>query len=74
MSRVFISYSHRLGEWVWDRLYPCLVDGGAEVLIDRNRFEAGLAVFDQMDSTQDLAEIHVLVLSPDYLSAPPEPH
>lgn len=69
MRSVFISYSHRQGEWVWDRLYPCLVDGGTEVLIDRNRFEAGLAVFNQMDSTQDRAEIHVLVLSPDYLAS-----
>jgi hypothetical protein len=40
--------SHLQGEWVWDRLYPCLVAGGAEVLIDRKRFEAGLAVFDQI--------------------------
>ena len=28
-----------------------------------------MAVFDQMDSTQDLAEVHVLILSPDYLAS-----
>jgi hypothetical protein len=69
LKKVFVSYSHLQGEWVWDRLYPCLVAGGAEVLIDRKRFEAGLAVFDQMDRVQDCAEIHVLVLSPDYLAS-----
>jgi TIR domain len=71
VKRVFISYSHRQGEWVWDSLYPCLVAGGAEVLIDRKRFEAGRAVFDQMEATQDQADIHVLVLSPDYLASVP---
>lgn len=69
LKKVFVSYSHLQGEWVWDRLYPCLVAGGAEVLIDRKRFEAGLAVFDQMDRVQDSADVHVLVLSPDYLAS-----
>ena len=70
LKKVFISYSHLQGEWIFDRLYPCLLAGGAEVLIDRTRFEAGLAVFDQMDRTQDQADIHLLVLSPDYLASP----
>jgi hypothetical protein len=69
LKKVFVSYSHLQGEWVWDRLYPCLVAGGAEVLIDRKRFEAGLAVYDQMDRTQDNADVHVLVLSPEYLAS-----
>ena len=69
MKRVFVSYSWAQGDWVWDRLYPCLVAGGAEVLIDRRRFVAGLALFDQIDKTQDSAEIHVLVLSQDYLAS-----
>ena len=40
---VFISYSRKQGEWVWDRLVPCLKAGGADVLIDREQFEAARA-------------------------------
>ena len=29
---VFVSYSHKQGDWVWDRLVPCLRAGGANVL------------------------------------------
>jgi|SRR6185369_10731878 len=67
--KVFISYSHQQGEWVWDRLVPVLKAGGAEVLIDRERFTAGKALVGQMDATQDLADVHVLVFSPEYLAS-----
>jgi hypothetical protein len=70
-KRVFISYSHAQGAWVRDRLYPVLRAGGAEVLIDVKRFQAGVAVYQQMDATQDQAEVHLLVLSPDYLASAP---
>ena len=69
-KRVFVSYCSKQGEWVWDRLVPCLKAGGAEVLIDRERFKAGKSVIGQMDATQDKANRHVLVLSPDYLKSP----
>ena len=65
-KRIFVSYSTQQGNWVWDRLVPCLRAGDADVLIDRERFEAGKAVVGQMDRTQDAADAHVLVLSPDY--------
>ena len=75
MSRVFISYRHSDGEWVWNCLTPCLEAGGAELLIDRERFQAGIAVVGQMDATQDYADVHVLVITKEYLdgihSAPP---
>jgi hypothetical protein len=66
---VFISYSHRQGDWVWDRLVPCLRAGGAEVLIDREQFEAARALHRQMDDVQDRAGLNVLVLSPEYLES-----
>jgi hypothetical protein len=66
---VFISYCHKQGDWVWDRLVPCLRAGGAVVHIDHERFEAGKAVVGQMDAVQNGAEMAVLVLSPDYLDS-----
>ncbi len=68
-KKIFISYSHRQGEWVWDRLVPCLKAGGAEVVIDRERFEAGKALIGQMDASQDGTDASVLVLSPEYLKS-----
>ena len=38
--KVFVSYSHAQGEWVLDRLVPCLKAGGAGVLIDVERWES----------------------------------
>ncbi|MEO5374502.1 MAG: toll/interleukin-1 receptor domain-containing protein [Alphaproteobacteria bacterium] len=74
MPKVFISYSHKQGEWVWERLCPSLKAAGLEVLIDRERFEAGREAFGEVDATQDQAERHLLVLSPDYLVSPYCPH
>jgi TIR domain len=67
---VFISYHHSQGDWVWDRLVPCLLAGGADIHLDRERFEIGKAVVGQMDAIQDRAEMAVLVLSSDYLNSP----
>lgn len=68
-KKIFVSYSHQQGPWVWDRLVPCLKAGGTEVLIDRERFRLGLALFPQMDALQDRAEASLLVLSPAYLAS-----
>jgi hypothetical protein len=54
--RIFISYSRQQEGWVWDRLQPCLGAGGADVLIDRERFVVGKAVVGQMDTVQDQAD------------------
>lgn len=70
MTKVFVSYSRKQGRWVWDRLVPCLKAGGTDVLIDRERFEAGKAIVGQMDTVQDQADKHLLVLSDDYLNSP----
>ena len=69
MGTVFVSYSRQQGEWVWDRLVPVLKAGGIEVLIDRERFEAGKDILGQMDMTQDHAGQHVLCLSAKYLAS-----
>ncbi len=66
---VFVSYNHTQGEWVWDRLVPVLKAGGAEVLLDRERFTAGRGILGQMDATQDSGEVQILVLSPEYLAS-----
>lgn len=69
-KRVFVSYSHKQGDWVWDRLVPVLKAGGAEPLVDRERFKLGRALFDQMDALQDEADVQLLCLSEDYLASP----
>lgn len=69
-KRVFVSYSHNLGEWVWQRLVPILRAAGCtDVLIDKERFRAGHGVIGQMDATQDQADVSLLVLTPDYLAS-----
>jgi hypothetical protein len=68
--KVFVSYSHAQSDWVRDRLVPCLEAGGAKVLIDWKLFTAGRTVVGQMDTTQDQAEKHLLVLSSEYLASP----
>jgi hypothetical protein len=66
---VFVSYCWQQGEWVWDRLVPVLRAGGAEILIDREQFEAARRLDRQMNEVQDRAGLNLLVLSPDYLAS-----
>lgn len=48
-KRVFVSYSDKQGQWVWERLVPILRAAGcAEVLIERERFRAGRGVKGQI--------------------------
>lgn len=54
---------------MFDELVPVLQAAGSEVFVDRKRFEAGKCVVGQMDSTQDSADLSVLVLSPDYVAS-----
>ena len=67
--RVFVSYSHKQGGWVCNRLVPVLKAGGVEVLIDKDRFQIGKAEVGQMDTLQAQAERHLLVFSTDYLTS-----
>jgi hypothetical protein len=59
-KKIFISYCHKQEDWVLRRLKPCLDAGGAEVLIDRDRFKAGIRTVRQMDAEQDQSGRHRL--------------
>lgn len=67
-KKIFISYCHHQGDWVWRRLLPCLNAGGADVRIDIKRFKAGVSVYTQMDAEQDECDASLLVLTPEYLT------
>ena len=67
--RIFVSYAHKQGDWVRDRLVPILRASGAEVLVDVDRFTAGKAVIGQMDDLQGKAQRHVLVITGDYVAS-----
>ena len=67
--KVFVSYSHHQGKWVRERLVPVLKGAGVEVIIDKERFEAGISMYRQMDKEQDGAERTVAVLSAEYLGS-----
>ena len=66
---VFVSYAHRDGAWVLDRLVPVLKAAGVEVAVDVERFRVGGSVVGQMDAAQDGAEKSLLVLSAAYLAS-----
>jgi hypothetical protein len=67
--KVFVSYSHRDGAWVLDRLVPVLKAGGVDVRVDVERFRVGGSVIGEMDATQDAADKSLLVLSHAYLTS-----
>lgn len=67
--KLFVSYSHKQGDWVWSRLVPILTAGGAELLIDRERFAAGKDVGLQAELEQRKAGKHLLVLSDSYVQS-----
>jgi TIR domain len=69
MTKIFVSYSHTQGEWVASCLVPVLRAGGAEVLIDWERFKGGTAVVGQMDKVQDQADVQLVCLSAEYLAS-----
>jgi len=66
---IFISYSHKDGEWVHNYLLPVLRAATADVLIDIERFTAGKAVRGQLDDAQDRAKFQILVVTKSYLES-----
>ena len=69
-KKIFISYAHKQKEWVHNRLVPCLHAGGAEVLIDVDKFRVGEPLVGEMDTLQDQADKSLLVFTGDYLTRP----
>lgn len=68
-SKVFVSYSHRDGEFIWHRLVPVLKAAGAEILIDVDRFRLGVGCERQMNDAQDNADFQLLCFSQGYLDS-----
>lgn len=71
LFKVFVSCSHTNTDWVRDRLVPVLKASGAEVIVDYEVFGPGGGVHRQMDTWQDKADKHVLVLSSGYAASAP---
>ncbi len=68
-NRIFISYSHKQAEWVFNKLVPSLRAGGANLAIDVKRADSGKALILQIDDIQDASDLILLVLTPDYLAS-----
>jgi len=68
-QRVFVSYSHRQGDWVRERLVPVIRASGAEVIVDAEAGVAGLSLKRQMERWAGEADHVVAVMSPDYLAS-----
>jgi hypothetical protein len=68
-KRVFISYRSTQAEWVRTTLYPVLSAGGAQVTVDYEQFRLAQPVRKEMERAQKNADVHLLVLTPDYLDS-----
>ena len=66
---VFVSYSHKQGDWVLDRLLPILKAAGVDAWIDRERFELGKDLAVMMDEQVQRADLTLAILSDDYLAS-----
>lgn len=66
---VFISYSHRDGDWVWDWLVPRLKQEGLRICIDRECFEAGEPIVVAIERAVKTSRKTLLVLTPDYVAS-----
>jgi hypothetical protein len=66
---VFISYSHRDGEWVRHTLLPRLEGAGLRVGIDYRDFRPGTSILIEMERAVLQSRQTLLVLTPDYLAS-----
>ena len=66
---MFISYSHRDGEWVRQWLLPRLEDAGLRVCIDFRDFDIGVPNLVNMERAVDNSRRTLLVLTPAWLES-----
>jgi hypothetical protein len=66
---VFISYSHKDGNWVWSWLIPKLKNAGFHVCTDRESFDPGVPSLINMENAVASSRRTILVLSPAYVQS-----
>jgi len=66
---VFVSYSHADADWVRDWLLPRLKDAGLEVCIDRDCFEPGAPVAEEIERAITQSRRTLAVLTPDWVES-----
>ncbi len=66
---VFISYSHKDEDWVYDELLPRLEGAGLKVCIDERDFELGVPALVNMERAVDHSRHTLLVLTPRWASS-----
>jgi hypothetical protein len=66
---VFISYSHKDGEWVYGWLLPRLEDAGLRVCIDFRDFDIGVPSLVNMERAMENSHRTLLVLTPAWVES-----
>jgi hypothetical protein len=66
---VFISYSHKDEEWVWQELLPRLKGAGLRVCIDMDCFEIGTPILTNIERAVDASRHTLLVLTPNWVGS-----
>ena len=66
---VFISYSHRDDEWVWNWLLPRLKAAGLVVCVDRESFDIGVPSLVNMERAVARSRKTLLVLTPSWVES-----
>ncbi len=69
MRDVFISYSHKDGQWVNEVLVPQLRANGVDVLVDAEHFEPGPAALQNMANAVAEAQRTLVVLTPNWVAS-----
>ncbi|HUR80578.1 MAG TPA: toll/interleukin-1 receptor domain-containing protein [Thermoanaerobaculia bacterium] len=69
MRDVFISYSHKDGQWVNEVLVPQLQASGVDVLVDAEDFQPGPAALQNMADAVAGAQRTLVVLTPNWVAS-----